>query len=61
FALQRDPIPQSAEIIPQMHVAGWLSSAKNSFHLTLNTDEQNRLGNRQHHPEDHSEDTRKHG
>src|SRR6266550_1061568 len=31
LALQRNPVPQRAEIISQMHVAGWLSTAEDSF------------------------------
>ncbi len=59
FALQRDPIPQRAEIISQMHIAGWLGSAKNSFHL-ISTNQKDLNRNGHDHTENHPKDASEH-
>src|SRR5258708_3926328 len=59
FPLQRDPIPQRAEIISQMNVAGWLSAAEDSFHL-VSAYQKDFDRNRQYDTENHSENAGKH-
>ena len=35
LVLQRHPIAQRAEVIPQMNIAGGLSAAEDSFHFSM--------------------------